>query len=334
MTDTTQVQPGAVQPGPDQQGQALPAADDRAGWLAMLARIGDEDGDFLDLGPRHWALFVDAAPTLIVSFETVEEARAREGQMPLAHQIAAAQGWSHLTIIADGETWWRDPAIWRYFDRLVDDAFFEDFDRVVFTGSGIGGYAACAYAVAAPGATVLAFAPRASMDPGVAGWDGRNRAARRLDFTSRYGFAPDMVDGAAEVFVVVDPNQPLDAMHAALFHAPWVAQLQMRYAGADPAAVLAQMQALTPLIEAAAEGRLTPALFASHWRNRRKFGPYLRTLLSRTDQINRIGLTELLCRNVTRRLKAPKFARRLAQIEADRAEAAATHTLTEEVAGA
>ena len=118
--------------------------------------------------------------------------------MPLGAEHRAAGGWSHLCLIAEGDTWFRDPAVYAYFDRLVDDAFFEDFDHVLFYGAGMAGYAACAYSVAAPGAQVLALNPRATLDPAAGRWDDRDRAARRLDFTSRYGYAPDMLEGAAQ----------------------------------------------------------------------------------------------------------------------------------------
>lgn len=285
-------------------------------WFDRLARLGDDSGDFLSLGERHWALFIDEAPTLIVSFETVDEAMARPGQMPLAHGIAAAHGWSHLCILSDGETWWRDQSVWRYFDRLIDDAFFEDFDRVLFTGAGIGGYAACAFSVAAPGATVLAFSPRATMEPAQTGWDRRHLSARRFDFSSRYGYAPDMVEGAEQVFLVLDPYERDDHAHAALFRAPWVARLNMPCAGANPAALLSGMGLIHGLIETACKGELTTAGFARLWRNRRESPSYLRRLLDRTDATGHTGRAEVICRNVTARMKAPRFRRRLAEIEA------------------
>lgn len=301
---------------------ALAEASDRDGWLTVLERIGDDAGDFLPLGAHHWALFVDEAPTLIVSFETVDEARARPGHMPLAHDIAARHGWSHLCILADGATWWRDPAVWRYFDRLVDDAFFEDFDRVLFTGAGMGGYAACAFSVAAPGATVLAFAPQATQDPEQAGWDPRHPAARRLDFRSRYGYAPEMLEGAARAFLVLDPCERLDQMHAALFRAPWVTRLNMRRAGANPAATLDEMGLTAGLIESALEGQLTRLSFAQIWRQRRNYSPYLRHLIALTDAAGKLDRSEAICANVLSRQKAPRIRKRLAEIRAAKTGAA------------
>lgn len=58
----------------------------------------------------------------------------------------------------------------------------EDFDRVVFYGAGAAGYAAAAYSITAPQAELVLIAPRATLDPGLAGWDERHRIARRINF--------------------------------------------------------------------------------------------------------------------------------------------------------
>jgi len=290
------------------------AATDRASWLSILTQIGAEEGAFEVLGDRHWSLRVDDGPTLLVSFETIETARARTGQMPLAHDLAAARGWSHLCLIADGATWYRDPAVYAYFDRLVDDCFFDGFDHVLFYGAGMGAYAACAFAVTAPGAQVLALNPRATQDPSQAIWDNRNRAARRLDFTSRFGYAPDMLEGAARVSLIYDPTLREEAMHAALFRAPHITCLPARHVGDRAEAILIGMEVLPGLIEAAMTGTLDAPHFAAVWRARRNFGPYLRAILNKAATAKRPRLEVMICRSVSARLRAPGFARRLAAL--------------------
>ena len=289
-------------------------AESLAQWREIMARIGAEEGWFQPLGPRHVALFVEDGNTLLVSFETMQSARERTGQMPLAHDIAAARGWSHLCLMADGPTWFRDPAVYEFFDAKVDDDFFEGYDRVLFYGAGMGGYAACAFSVASPGAQVLALNPRATLDPAEAGWDRRNRAQRSLDFTSRYGYAPEMLEGAAHATVIHDPTIPDQAMHAALFRAPYITRLSTRHVGERIEWALQNIGVLPDLIEAAATQKLTPSVFATRWRKRRDFGPYLRALLIKAESSGRKGLELMICRSVTRRLNAPRFAKRLARL--------------------
>lgn len=293
---------------------AVAAASDLDDWREAVAELGDEAGYHQRLGQAHRALFIDDKPTLIVSFVTEAQARARADQLPQAAAIAMAKGWSSLSIIAAGDTWFRDPAVWAFFDRLVDEAFFEDFDRVLFYGERMGGYAATAYCVAAPGATVLALAPRATLAPARAGWDPRHRPDRRRDFTSRYGFAPDMTEGAGRVFVLHDPAVALDAMHASLFGGRWVTHLRAPLIGDDPATALDQMQVLPRMIEAAAEGRLTAEGWAKLWRARRNFGPYLKAILATAEAQGHPAREAAICRSVTRRLRAPRFRKRLVEL--------------------
>ncbi|MEO8242886.1 MAG: phosphoadenosine phosphosulfate reductase [bacterium] len=290
------------------------AATDRESWLALIDQIAEEEGYLQTVGDRHWAMFVDDSPTLLVTFETIDQARTRDGQMPLAHYVAAANGWSHLCLIADGQTWFRDPAVYAYFDRLVDDSFFEDFDRVLFYGAGISAYAACALAVAAPGAQILALSPIATANPAQTSWDDRFPPARKLDFTSRYGYAPDMVEGCAAMTVITDPRVKHDAMHAALFRAPYITQLTARFAGGDLEAALIRMGILTDLIRLATDGKLTPAAYATLWRIRRHDPLYLRTLLQATDTKAHLDRAIKLCTSVNRRMKISRIQKRLAEL--------------------
>ncbi|MDH2328407.1 phosphoadenosine phosphosulfate reductase [Cereibacter sp. SYSU M97828] len=256
------------------------AATDKAAWLAAMESIGETEGYFQPLGARHWAMFADDSTTLLVSFETVDASLARADQMPMGRIVAESKGWSHLCLIADGPTWFRDPAVYSFFDRLVEDAFFEDFDRVVFHGSGMGAYAACAFSVTAPEATVIAVQARATLDPARTGWDPRDRKQRRLDFTSRYGFAPDMIEGAGGVFLIYDPLFAPDAAHAALFDRANVTRLQCRGGGGELGTMLEQMAIVPRLLESAGEGRISAAIFARLWRRRHQHEPYLRRLLT------------------------------------------------------
>lgn len=258
--------------------EAPPPPADRAGWLAAMEARCTEIGYFEPLGARHWAWLHDDGPNLIVSFERLQDILARPERLSFGHGIAAPRGWSHLCLISDGDTWFRDSILWGYVDRLVDDAFFDDFDRVLFFGSGTGSHAACAYSVAAPGAAVLALRPRATLDPRRAGWDPRHAGLRRMDFTSRYGYAPDMVEAARAVWLVLDPFDPLDAMHGALFHGPNIHVLRTPWLGGRVGPVLESQNLLAGLARAACLGKLTTAGFAGLWRARRQSPLYLAAL--------------------------------------------------------
>ena len=316
--------------GPTSTGPAPtdPAPLDRQAWCDRMEELTAEEGYFEPLGARHFAFLHDDGPILLVSFERLDRILARPGQMPSGHDTAKANGWSHLCIICDGDTWFRDPAVYGYFDRLVDDAFFEDFDRVLFYGAAACGYAACAFSVCAPGAIILAVSPRATLDPAVAGWDKRNTDARRLDFTTRYGYAPDMTEGAARVFVIYDPLLPENAMHAALFRADWVTRLPARHFGDGIEQAIEMTGILPNLLTEACEGRLNAPAFARLWRIRRRFGPYLRGMLRKAELLQRPRLALMVCRSVVQRLSAPRFRRRMTELESQLGVTPATSPAT------
>lgn len=296
----------------------LSKAQTEAEWLARLDELGEEVGWFEPLGQRHAAFHCTGSRTaLMVSFEIADEIRRNGGrQRPLGYEIASAQGWASLALVARGRTWFRDQAVWDLLDRLIDEGFFDGFDRVVFFGSGSCGYAAAAYSVGAPGATVIAVAPQATLARDMTEWDTRFPEARRRDFTTRYGYAPDMCDAAERVFVIYDPTRRLDAMHATLFKRPNVTRLRTRVLGKDTAAELAAMGVLLPAIEMAGRGMLTPQSFYRLFRRRHSFGTYLMRLALRTEALGRPRLTAKAARAALAIVETPQLRAMLEKAEA------------------
>ncbi len=284
-------------------------------WKRAIEDLAEEHGAFQPLNDTHFAAFVEAGRTLLVTFEAIDTIRAAGDKCrPIGHELVVSAGWSHLAILSDTQSWFRDARVYGYFDRLIDDGFFEDFDRVVFYGAGAGGYAAAAFSVAAPGATVVVIQPHATMDPRMTEWDPRYPQARRLNFTDRFGYAPDMLDAADRGFVLYDPRQDVDAMHAALFERSNVTRLRLPFLGEDLQKSLAAMGLLLPLIEEAGDDVLDETGFARAYRARRDNLDYLRRLLAWLDAGDRRYLSYVLCRHVITDRKAPYFRRRLRKL--------------------
>jgi len=300
----------AATPAPDTATPDLAAMSQDA-WLERIEEIGEERGYFEPLGKRHSVVLTDEGPTLIVTFETIETIReGSDSQEPMGWELVEGHGWSNLSLIAHEDSWFRDPAVYGYFDRLVDDGFFEDFDHVVFYGAGMCAYAAAAYSVVAPGATVIAVQPQATLDPKVAGWDRRFPAMRRVSFTDRYGYAPDMIEGASQVFVIHDPLEPLDAMHASLFARSNVTQLTCPRLGDELEAKLWRMGVLPEILQQAGRDALSAADFHAAYRQGRRVNmPYLRSLLDQLQARGRHRLVQMLCNSVVARMNAPRFRR-------------------------
>jgi len=270
------------------------------------------DGFVRRLDDRHWAGFVARGRTLLVTFERVEATLARgETGLPLGLDFVEDKNWSLLHVATEADSWYRAAAVYAFFDDLVDDAFFEEFDRVVFYGAGMGGYAAAAYSVVAPGAAVLVLAPQATLDRERTLWERRFPAARQLEFERRYGYAPDMLEGADRAYVLFDPHEQADTVHATLFRGPNVMRLKCWHLRERIETSLEAMELLHPLIEAVANGTLTPAMHYRLMRARRQHSTYLRNLVFHMDEDQSPLRIALLCVHVLASRNAPAFRRRL-----------------------
>ena len=285
-------------------------------WRKRMAELAEQNGMYQPLGDKHFATFIDQDSTLLVTFETIQGIQSLSEQaQPLGFDLVKNLGWSHLCLISDGDTWFRENRIYGFFDQLIDDGFFEEFDNVVFYGAGPCGYSAAAFSVAAPGATVVAIQPQATLDPRMSEWDNRFVEMRRTSFTDRYGYAPDMLDAADHAFVLYDPYEQLDAMHATLFARSNVTRLRLANMGGALQTRLIEMEMLYHTLALAGAGKLTSGRFWKQYRARRKNMAYLRRMAARLDEDDRPYLSALLCRNVAERMRAPRFRRRYKALE-------------------
>lgn len=251
---------------------------------SLAARTPD-DGWVRALGDGHLAQYVPGSDVLIVTFERADQLDrgARKGTT-LGEDAQAVHGVAQLSLISDGQTWFRDAAVHDLFDGLIEDGFFDAFEFVLFYGAGSEGFAAGAYSIAAPGAAVLLLAPHASQTPARAVWDQRFTAARRLDFTHRYAFAPDNTEAALRGVVLYDPAMREDAMHAQLFHRGNTRPYRLRHVGTDIEQRLIESDLLMPLIGLVLQENMRPVDLYALLRGRRTFVPHAVRVLSRLDR--------------------------------------------------
>ncbi|MBF9058849.1 phosphoadenosine phosphosulfate reductase [Rhodobacterales bacterium HKCCSP123] len=235
----------------------------QADWLARLARIGQGHGFFERLGAEQMALFVQEGDTLVVSFDRAARVFSEEADgLPPGFEAVRKREWSLLSILSLGDRWFRSADLADFFDRLSDDGFFGSFEKVIFLGFGpANGHAACAYSSAAPGASVLASAPAATLDPERAGFERRFLADRRQDF-GRYGDAPALLSAAGDAVILYDPADPVSGAHAAQFRGAAVTLAPLRFTGAAPHGLIKAGGLLFPFLRTLAKGRLTRARVA------------------------------------------------------------------------
>jgi glyoxylase-like metal-dependent hydrolase (beta-lactamase superfamily II) len=77
----------------------------KVAWIRKIAEIADEHGHFQSCGHRHFGAFIEKGGTLLVTFEAMGGAQANpDGARPLGWEFVLDQGWSHLGLFADGDT--------------------------------------------------------------------------------------------------------------------------------------------------------------------------------------------------------------------------------------
>jgi hypothetical protein len=253
-----------------------------SGWAEIARTLAGPDGFYTEHG-LHSFLFVPRSPdVLVVTFDNLDIAmEKRDDRRPWGYAFIEAQGWSMLGVMANGWTWYRDRWVWAEFDRLAAEGFFARFKRIVFYGASMGGYAACAFSGAAPGADVVAISPQSTLDKKVVPWETRYRTAWDKDFSGKYGDAAEVSDGAGRVMILYDPYEPLDSGHVARFQHPNVVRLRTPLLGHRLGSSLSQMGILSQVILSALDGTLTEAQFYRILRARRTFPRYQRELFER-----------------------------------------------------
>lgn len=264
--------------------------------LAVLRDAARPRGFLHEMGDEYRALYRQGGDILLVHFETMSKLRARRSGLPWSTGLHRARNWSTLTVLSEGRTWWRDPELYAFFDGLTDTGFFDRFESVVFAGGGRSGYAAAAYSVAAPGSTLVLMKPYATLDRDVAPWETRFRRDWSLDFTSRYGNAARLSEAARHVYLVTDPAEMADAMHASLFAGEHVTHLRAHHAGTEIWARLTDMDLIDRIIVLAEGGRLTRERFAQLWRARRADPGWRKAMTRKIERIDRPAFSKRMMR--------------------------------------
>jgi hypothetical protein len=291
------------------------SAANRPEWFVRQVETASANGFFRLIDSDHSAFALDGSSTLLVTFEAFGQLFERENaDAPWAFELAQTYGWSTLCLLAHRQTWYRSPAVAAFFDELTDEGIFDTYDRILFFGSGMCGYAAAAYSAAAPGSRFVVLQPQASLDPRLTGWDTRFVEKRRLSFEGRFGYAPDMTDAAECGYVLFDPDTALDSMHATLFRRPHVQLIPCRGLSGPLDIHLRQMGVLAPLLAQGFDTTLSAQTFWRLFRARRTYKPYLRRLLSKTEQRGRPYLSALTSQYAMKTVGGRRFRKARTEI--------------------
>ncbi|MGX0974684.1 hypothetical protein ACSSVY_000380 [Roseovarius sp. MBR-51] len=269
-------------------------------WDHIALQLAGTEG-WYRAGPNgHSFLYMPRDPDiLVVTFDNLDIAMTkREDRRPWGYNFIKDQGWSMLGVLAGGWTWYREPWVCEQFDALQQEGFFKKFKRVVFYGASMGGYAACAFAPAAPGCDVVAISPQSTVDKSIVPWETRYKTVWDRDFTGKYGDAAQVSASAHRVSILYDPYEPLDAQHAARFSNANVAHLRAPLLGHRLGSSLNQMGILSPIILGALNGTLTPQEYYRLLRARRNLPRYQRELFKRAVEKGHAKLARSLASHI------------------------------------
>jgi len=276
-------------------------------WLDDL-RPGAEGEGFFEKNLRHSLMFVKRpSDRLLVTFDNLsnvnDDSVTRE---PWAYKFASDGGYSHLGIMAHVSDWYRDEGLIRRFEGLVAQGVFEGYERVVFAGVSMGGYASLAFASLVPGAHVVAINPQSTLDPDLVPWETRYENGRRQDWTLPLGDGAALTHGAGRVNVFYDPHFELDQKHVDRFHGDNVRIFKCWFSNHKTAVFLRKIGALKAVMTHCIMDELTEPEFYRLYRERRYLPWYRGALSNYFREKGRETLAENFDKAFRRRLRKRK----------------------------
>lgn len=271
----------------------------------------DGSDAFLIDGDAVVAQFVRRSPVLFVTFDNLATVGQYDPPRPWLDAWVERAGFSILGLIARRKDWYRNPETPRLLADLRERGLFHGFDRIVFCGASMGGYAALTYARLVPGALVLAFSPQTTLSPALVPFETRFRYGRRKwDWSGG-----DFLDGAEgiaqspEVWVFHDPFVPEDRAHAMRLSGPAVRHVGCAHFGHRLLRQLKSCGVLDDVLRDIGEGRFDEPAFRRALRARRDVKAWRKELLRNAERRGHAALALWLADRFAAEDPTARFAR-------------------------
>lgn len=220
--------------------------------------------------------------TLYVGFDNLTNVRSKTRMRdPWGYGFAEKSNWSFLGIMAFDEHWFREPLLFDRLQRLAQEGFFRRYDKVIFSGTSMGGYGACAFSSLAPGSIIVVFSPQSTLDPGIAGWDPRYPEGSRADWSGPYSDATKEIQAAKRVWIVYDPYADLDRKHAERFQGDNITHLKARRSDHFGMQLMRRTGTLSTFVHECVDESMAPSRFYQLYREGRYYRTYLKNLVEK-----------------------------------------------------
>jgi hypothetical protein len=273
VAETADIAPDAEpDPRPDAPA-ALPP------WFAEIHTGGDTEGFYTRLKNHAVVGILRDQARLVVSFDNLSNVNDLSPERePWAYKFVRDNGWSHMAVMARRKDWYRCPQLIAHLEKLAADGVFAGFDKVVLTGTSMGGFAALTFASLAPGATVISFNPQTTLDETLVPWEKRFGMGRARDWSLAHSDCAFEIDEVDKAFVLYDPFFEPDRRHVDRLEGDNVIRLKTWCSGHFSPVFLRRAGLLKPLMQHALDDTLTPEVFYKMYRDRR-FLPWYRKAL-------------------------------------------------------
>lgn len=250
-------------------------------WFAEIHTSGDNQGFYTRL-KNHAVSFVERDPArLVVTFDNLSSVNDMSAERePWAYKFVHDNGFSHLSVMARRKDWFRDPQLIAYLQRLSSDGFFAGFDKVILTGTSMGGFAALAFASLSPGATVISFNPQTTLEEALVPWEERFAMGRARDWSLPHSDCAFEIDDVQKAYVIYDPFFTPDRRHVERLESDKLILLKTWCSGHYSPVFLRRAGLLKPLMQHAFDDTLTPAVFYDMIRARRALPWYRKALIA------------------------------------------------------
>ncbi len=249
--------------------------------VAVSAREAVGQNAFILKSDLVDACFFRRSPVLFVSFDNLASVGEYDPPQPWMHARLAKMGFSVLGLIARRKDWYRNADTPALLTNLRDAGLFEGFERIIFTGTSMGAYAALTYSRLLPGSQVLAFSPQTTLNREIAPFERRFKYGLRKWEWDDPAFldAAEATPDAGRVWLFYDPMVPEDRAHAMRIAGPHVHHMKCRHFGHRLIRQVKACGVLEDLISDIGTGTFDALAFHKKRRARRKVRPWCRALL-------------------------------------------------------
>jgi len=279
-------------------------------------RAAEASGGFFWEGPENALHYAPLSKRLVVSFDNILTVKEEGPRWPWGYDVLRDEmGCSVLGVMGAQRNWFRDDFVHDSFEALAEQSFFQQFDDILFYGASMGGFGALTYSRCAPGAHVLALGPQSTLDASIMPRETRWRWTQKLDWQGRFADAAGHLDAAGHVMIVSDPYFAPDQAHVARLVSDNVTLLRTPFMGHQLPNAFATMRILKPMLRAAIDGVLSPAMFYELFRARRDLPRYQHDLLMEAERRGKTRAAIRICEYTLKKRDAQNIARSLERLK-------------------